>query len=153
MRVFYDHNVREMEIVTELTTNIKDSGQRSEFDTGARRDSPEGRGRFDLLQPHGILEVAKLLEAGANKYGERNWEKGIPVKRFIESALRHLNAALMQDQSEPHLVQAAWNCLCAIDTVKRIARGKFDPTLADELLGEWTLDTLQNLSTVKFDVK
>lgn len=56
---------------------IKDSGARHEFDTGAVRDMPEGKGRCDLLPPLAMLRLAKHFEAGAAKYGERNWEKGV----------------------------------------------------------------------------
>lgn len=36
-----------------------------------------------------LLEVAKHFEEGAKKYGENNWQKGIPVKCYIDSAVRH----------------------------------------------------------------
>ena len=61
---------------------IKDSGDRHEFASGAVRDMQEGKGRCDLLPPAAILRLARHFEAGAKKYGERNWEKGIPINSF-----------------------------------------------------------------------
>lgn len=36
-----------------------------------------------------LLDVSLLYEAGADKYGENNWQKGMPVIRFLQSAMRH----------------------------------------------------------------
>jgi len=30
---------------------VRDSGKREEFDTGSRRDTRQGKGRYDLLSP------------------------------------------------------------------------------------------------------
>lgn len=38
---------------------IKDSGDRTEFETGAKRDMHAGKGRMDLLPWYGIMEVSK----------------------------------------------------------------------------------------------
>lgn len=93
---------------------IKDSGQRTEFETGAVRDMHAGKGRYDLLPWEAIHEVAKHCEAGAEKYGERNCEKGIPIHSLIDSAIRHLSCYLRGMKDEPHLRAAAWNVLFAI---------------------------------------
>lgn len=50
---------------------IKDSGDRTEFETGAKRDMHAGKGRMDLLPWYGIMEVSKHCEEGAIKYGEQ----------------------------------------------------------------------------------
>ena len=54
---------------------IKDSGDRTEFETGAKRDMHAGKGRMDLLPWYGIMEVSKHCEEGALKYGEHNVDK------------------------------------------------------------------------------
>lgn len=95
---------------------IKDSGQRTEFESGAVRDMGHGKGRYDLLPWEAIHEVAKHCEEGAIKYGERNCEKGIPVHSLIDSAIRHLSCYLRGMKDEPHLRAAAWNVLFAIWT-------------------------------------
>ena len=58
---------------------IKDSGERTEFQSGAVRDMSEGKGRMDLLPMCVLLRLARHYEAGSLKYGDRNWEKGIRV--------------------------------------------------------------------------
>ena len=98
---------------------IKDSGNRHSFPTGAVRDMQEGKGRCDLLPPAAILRLARHFEAGAKKYGERNWEKGIPINSFIDSAMRHILKYMQGLQDEDHLVSAAWNLLCALEMEER----------------------------------
>lgn len=93
---------------------IKDSGQRTEFETGAVRDMHEGKGRFDLLPWPAIWEVAKHCENGAKKYGEHNVDKGIPVHSLIDSAIRHTMKFWMGMEDEQHLVAACWNLLWAL---------------------------------------
>lgn len=99
--------------------SIKDSGTRREFESGAVRDVQEGKGRLDLLPACAILRVARHFEAGAKKYSDRNWEKGIPVHSFIDSALRHLMKYLDGQNDEDHLCAAAWNLLCAMWTEEK----------------------------------
>ena len=138
---------------------IKDSGNRREFSSGAVRDISEGKGRCDLL-PLGvigeicdntvftnindyvrtgdkmllvealkefsnirygdlntaILEVSKHYEDGCNKYGERNWEKGIPLHCYIDSGVRHYIKWLRGDTDEPHDRAFLWNLLGALWT-------------------------------------
>lgn len=149
------------------TPGIKDSGDRTEFETGAVRDMREGKGRCDLMplevakdlmaDPRAkemlenirnfqkyndadflrlclesfarctggcdnyqadvctmLLEVAKHFEEGAKKYGENNWQKGIPVKCYIDSAVRHYLKWLRGDKDEPHDRAFVWNLMCCI---------------------------------------
>ena len=63
-----------------------------------------------------ILEVAKHYEAGAKKYDERNWEKGIPLHCYIDSAVRHYLKHLRGDVDEPHDRAFLWNLLGALWT-------------------------------------
>lgn len=139
---------------------IKDSGDRTEFATGAVRDMREGKGRCDLMPlevvaaimddsildyiaafqktgntnnlvrifqmcltgegnmfPDGatmLLEVAKHFEEGAKKYGENNWQKGIPVNCYIDSAVRHYIEWQRGDKDEPHDRAFVWNLMCCI---------------------------------------
>ena len=93
---------------------IKDSGQRTEFETGAVRDMHEGKGRMDLLPWAAIMEVSKHCENGAKKYGEHNVDKGIPTSSLGDSAARHLAKYLDGWDDEPHLLAAAWNLLWAL---------------------------------------
>jgi hypothetical protein len=94
---------------------IKDSGDRTQFETGAVRDMHTGKGRMDLLPVTAIIELSKHCEAGALKYGERNVDKGIPQHSLIDSGLRHLFKYLRGDADEKHLVAAAWNIMWALE--------------------------------------
>lgn len=93
---------------------IQDSGDRTEFSTGAVRDMHEGKGRMDLLPWAAIMEVSRHCEAGAKKYGEHNVDKGIPTHSLCDSAARHLAKYLDGRTDEPHLVAACWNLLWAL---------------------------------------
>ena len=99
---------------------IKDSGNRHQYETGAMRDMREGKGRYDLLPWEAIHELAIHCEQGAIKYGERNVEKGIPIHSFIDSAIRHLSCYMQGMDDEPHLRAAMWNIAFAIWTEKNI---------------------------------
>lgn len=110
----------------------KDSGVRENFSTGSRRDTRKGKGRFDLLPARAIQLIAIHFENGAEKYGDRNWEKGQPLSRYLDSALRHLFKHQQGLRDEPHLIAAAWNLLCMIDTEVRIREG-FLPRDLDDL--------------------
>lgn len=94
---------------------IKDSGERTEFSTGAVRDMKRGVGRMDLLPWYGIMEVSKHCEEGAEKYGEHNVDKGIPLHSLCDSAARHLAKFIAGEMDEDHLRAAAWNLLWALN--------------------------------------
>ncbi len=138
---------------------ILDSGNRREFESGAVRDMPVGKGRCDLMplevvrvilgndsimyylsefmktnNTHNLysallefaaqeydgseetmlLEVAKHFEQGALKYGENNWQKGIPSSCYIDSACRHYLKHLRGDDDERHDRAFVWNLMCCI---------------------------------------
>ena len=102
---------------------LKDSGTRTEFDTGAVRDAQEGKGRMDLLPMRALMGVAKIFESGAKKYGDNNWRKGIPLSRYADSGLRHAMKYLRGDKDEDHLHQAIWNLMCLSETQAMIEEG------------------------------
>jgi hypothetical protein len=65
-----------------------------------------------------MLEVSKHFEDGAEKYGEYNWQLGMDVKCFINSAVRHYLKHLRGDRDEPHDRAFCWNIMCAIWTCR-----------------------------------
>lgn len=148
-------------------SELKDSGKRRQFDTGAVRDISDGKGRCDLLPldviapmmpkqayanvlyhihlftQHGhsedlylalsifadarewslgnmILEVSKQYEDGAKKYGEHNWEKGIPLHCYLDSAVRHFIKFVDMWDDEPHDRAFVWNILGALWTIRNL---------------------------------
>lgn len=117
--------------LTYLRFETKDSGRREEWGTGSRRDSREGKGRYDLLPVHAISRLAQLLERGAVKYGERNWEKGQPFSRYLDSALRHAFQALEGREDEDHAAGAVWNLMAFIETQHRVRVGQLPADLDD----------------------
>lgn len=97
--------------IHESNLPIDDGGTRITYDTGATREPSVGKGRYDLITPHGLDRLAKWYELGAIKYTDRNWEKGIPASRCIDSAFRHMAKWLMGYKDEDHLAAATWNLM------------------------------------------
>lgn len=64
--------------------------------------------------PNALLEVSRHFEEGAKKYGENNWQKGIPIKCYIDSAVRHYLKYHRLDSDEPHDRAFLWNLMCCI---------------------------------------
>lgn len=124
-------------------SGLNDTGHRVDFATGAHREIAPGKGRFDLVSPFAIRELAKLLEKGAAKYtkynpdgsvketGERNWEKGLPLHTFVDSAGRHLGQLLEGDTTEDHATAAFWNMMAFIHTRHEINEGRLPDSLDD----------------------
>lgn len=156
----------EKDFKKENTSMIKDSGERTEFATGAVRDIREGKGRCDLMPLDVVaktfidvdlgyaeiitslytfkktkdvghlyailrnhickekyvsianlfLDVSIHFEEGAKKYGENNWQKGIPVHCYLDSAIRHYLKYVRGDDDEPHYRAFVWNIICCIWT-------------------------------------
>lgn len=102
-----------------------------EFKSGAKRSVTTDKGRYDLLPPDAIHLLAQVYEWGCKQKGDRNWEKGIPLSRFLDSALRHTFQALNGKTDEPHAAQATWNLLGYIQTKMWIEQGILPPELDD----------------------
>lgn len=113
------------------TFEVKDSGDRQIFESGAQRDIQDGKGRFDLLPPIAMIRIAKHFENGSLKYGIDNWKKGIPLRRYTDSMMRHAYKFLGGDSSEDHLSAVIWNALCLIESQELISRGKLPKDLDD----------------------
>lgn len=87
------------------------SGDQQTWDTGAVRDTQDGKPRYDLIDPEFLRRVAEVMRKGAEHYGEFNWTKGIPSQRYMASLLRHVFAYYAGDDSEDHLAAAAFNLM------------------------------------------
>lgn len=144
-------------------SEIKDSGNRTEFSTGAVRDIQDDKGRCDLIPldaagecfngadgnilsniscfmgtgekkylvnaiqafcrinnwtiTEAMLEVSMHYKQGSEKYGERNWEKGIPLHSYIDSGVRHVLKYLDGQNDERHDRAFVWNMLGAMWTM------------------------------------
>lgn len=125
-----DHN--DLMSKTDGFTEVKDhGGERQRFGFGGERESASGKGRFDLLPMCAIRRLAQHYENGAKKYATRNWERGLPLSRFIDSAFRHLGDFMEGDRSEDHLAAILWNISGYIWTEKMISAGKLPADLND----------------------
>jgi hypothetical protein len=99
------------------TYETKDSGTHLEYHSGMRRDSQDGKPRFDLIrtkrQPYEeqmIYRYAMLLARGAEKYSARNWEEGNSeeeLERAKASLLRHTEQLVAGETDEDHAA-AVW---------------------------------------------
>lgn len=115
--------------------NMKDSGQRREFETGAVRDSSTGKGRYDLISPLALHRLALWTEAGALKYDERNWEEGIPLcSGYIDSLERHIARLLCGLEDEDHAAAIMWNAQGIVHTLEAIRYGLLPEDLDDRPL-------------------
>ena len=102
---------------------VKDSGKRENFRTGSVRDTAEGKPRYDLITPIGLYYLAMHYTNGAKKYGDRNWERGQPLSRYIESIERHLQKLKVGLEEEDHASAIAWNILAYVHTKAMIEAG------------------------------
>jgi hypothetical protein len=110
---------------------IKDSGERRTFVTGAQRDRGAMKGRPDLRAVHALNRYDRWNEKGAKKYAARNWEKGMPLSEFFNSAQRHMDKMLAGYVDEDHAAAALWNIAHFIETKHRIDIGLLPKELDD----------------------
>lgn len=85
--------------------------------TGSKRSDNAGKPAFYLVPASALERVAMLYARGAEKYGERNWEKGQPRARFLASAFRHLYQYVLTrgtDTADDHLAAVVFNVLAII---------------------------------------
>jgi hypothetical protein len=112
----------------------KDSGQRVDFPSGMRRDIADDKPNFSLCLAEGVpfeeqllTRWAALMQRGAKKYGDRNWEQANSVEeleRFRSSALRHMiQWATGAAPEEDHAAAVVFN-LAAYEATKRKLQDK-----------------------------
>jgi hypothetical protein len=107
-----------------------DGGEKKASVTGGLREVASGKGRFDLVPPYPIQRLAKHYENGAVKYGDRNWEKGLELGRFIDSAERHMSQFKDGDRTEDHLAAILWNICGYIWTEREIQESRLPAALS-----------------------
>jgi len=114
-----------------VVVGMQDSGKRDTFETGAVRDSGEGKPRPDLFSPFAMERIGRWLEQGARKYEPRNWEKGMNYVRVAASLHRHLMMYMQHDRSEDHLAALAVNASFLMHYDAMIERGVLPQSLDD----------------------
>ena len=111
---------------------MTDSGSRQSFGEGmAVRDTADGKPRPDLISPFLKERVGEWLRIGANKYAERNWERGMNFTRVIASLERHLMRYQQGMREEDHLAAIVCNAMFLIHYEQMIERGVLPATLND----------------------
>lgn len=110
---------------------VQDSGKRQEFNTGSVRDTNEGKARYDLISIIALQRLAMHYANGSKKYGDRNWERGQPLSRYIESLERHLQKAKVGLEDEDHWSAIIWNAMAFIHTNTMINAGILPKELND----------------------
>lgn len=110
---------------------IESTDKKQNFSTGASRSDAPNRGRPSLMPFDAIIELSKIMEAGAEIHDARNWEKGIPESAYLDSCIRHLDKYLAGFDNEPHLSQFAWNAVCWLATRLRVEETSLPTSLRD----------------------
>ena len=82
--------------------------------TEGRKDDSE-KLRYDLIPPEAIEALADILTFGAQKYSDRNWERGMRWGRVFAACMRHLwawwrKAGPDPDTGKSHL----WHAACCV---------------------------------------
>lgn len=81
-----------------------------------------------------IERWAQLMERGAEKYGEHNWEIGQPLTRFWDSGIRHFYQWYFGlNKEEDHLAAIYYNFGAIIWMSLRIADGSRPAELDDRI--------------------
>ncbi len=90
---------------------------------GARHN--EGKPRWGLLPWDGLLTCVQVLEAGARKYADRNWERGLQWVETSECLIRHLTAWLQgEDRDDESGLDHTAHVLCnALFLATMVVRG------------------------------
>lgn len=132
---------------------LKDSGERRQFLTGAVRDRGRGKGAPSLVPNWVIWLISRVFEDGAEKYDARNWEKGMHLSNYLDSAERHLAKLKVGMRDEPHATQVAWNIICYIFTAWLIKIGKRPQELNDmtDQLNDNPLTIAEPLSPYEYE--
>jgi len=85
-----------------------------QFPSGAVRSTDADNERYDLVSPVAMRRLAEVCAEGATKYGDFNWEKGLPVADLLNHGLRHLFLYLGGNRDEDHLGHSLWNVAAAV---------------------------------------
>jgi len=67
--------------------------------TGTKHDG--GKVRYDLIPVKPLYGIAKVFTFGSDKYGDRNWEKGMKISRLYAALQRHMNAFWAGEDIDP----------------------------------------------------
>ena len=82
----------------------------------------EGKPMYTSVPLLALEEITKVFTYGANKYAKYNYSLGSPYTRYIDAALRHINAFLKGEDIDEsgylHLAHAAASIMVTLDNIK-----------------------------------
>ena len=92
--------------------------------------------RFDLIPPDALWAVAEVYGKGAEKYADRNWEKGYAWGLSVAALERHLSLFKQREDIDAetqcyHIAQVAWHALTLL-TFQLRGLGTDDRTVISE---------------------
>lgn len=90
------------------------------FASGAVRGTDCMKARYDLINTVGLRRLAETYAEGSKKYGDSNWQKGIPSPDLMNHAETHIQAWKNGDTSEDHIAHAVWNLFTLMYTEERL---------------------------------
>jgi hypothetical protein len=85
--------------------------------TGASKASKLAR--YDLVPWEALDKIAEVYGMGAQKYADRNWEKGYDWGLSLAALVRHVSLFaqgedLDEESGLPHLAHAGWHCMALL---------------------------------------
>jgi hypothetical protein len=80
------------ECLLDFTLNKHRYPNDAKSNTESAKKMDSGKPRVELVSATAMIEIAKVLEFGARKYGDHNWRKGMPWSKVLGSTLRHIFA-------------------------------------------------------------
>lgn len=111
IEAFHEANVRRDGPPEPLTMGEK--GQPWPLTEGAKFD--DGKVRMELIPPELMTAVGTILTFGAQKYEDRNWEKGMAWSRVYGALMRHLCAWWGGEEIDPETGKShLWHAACCI---------------------------------------
>jgi hypothetical protein len=104
--------------------------------TSEGRKDDSGKTPWHLMPPDALNQIAQVLEFGANKYGDRNWEKGMHWSRPFSALMRHMWAWWRGEDRDPetglsHLAHAGC-CILFLLSYEGRAHGTDDRPYGSE---------------------
>ena len=101
--------------IFDLDTNTWiDLNKQQKLEPATRFDA--GKIPYHLFPLDAFEEICKVMQFGAKKYAERNWEQGMSWSRVARSMFSHFISMCRGEQTDPesnlpHAAHMAWNAI------------------------------------------
>ena len=82
-----------------------------------------GKPKLSLVPGHWLIDIARVMEKGLEKYDRDNWRKGAPPTEYLDSLMRHYAAFIEREDNDPetgesHLAHIAVNALMCLSSMR-----------------------------------